>query len=200
MYDILLGKRFLLWSKINFKGKVNVFCILGGMFFSVVFYFSFFLSWVQIHIWTDLKQFIISELLLKFQNNLYSRGWGQFFTHFEWRGDEGKERLIKVKCPGSITSLWQTAAELEKWLWAAWPNSGYLLGCMIKPSPTFSTGEHYKSSVVEKNPEAIGDHYNFWSGNFQILFYTYGQELWKIYSVGRTKKPWKFPRQLMCEA
>lgn len=66
-----------------------------------------------------------------------------------------------MKSPGSITSLWQTAAELEKLLWAAWPNSGYLLGCMIKPSTTFITREDYKSFVVEKNAEVIGDHYNF---------------------------------------
>lgn len=72
-----------------------------------------------------------------------------------------EKRLIKVKSPGSITSLWQAAAELEKLLQAAWPNSGYLLGCMIKPSMTFITGEDYKSFVVEKNPEAIGEHYNF---------------------------------------
>lgn len=108
-----------------------------------------------------MRQLIISELLLKFQNNLYSHGRGQFFAHFESRGDEGKERLIKVESPGSITSLWQAAAELEILLLAAWPNSGYLLGCMIKPSTTFITGEDYKSFVVKKNPETLGEQYSF---------------------------------------
>lgn len=66
-----------------------------------------------------------------------------------------------MKSPGPIISLWQAAAELEKLLSAARPNSGYLLGWMIKPSMTFSNVEDYKSFVVEKNPEAIGGHYNF---------------------------------------
>lgn len=97
-----------------------------------------------------------SELLLKFLNNLCSHGQGQVLTLFESRKDQlqGEERLIKMKSPGPIVSLWQAAAELEKRLSAAWPNSGCLLGWMIKPSMTFSNVEDYKSSCGAEKPRS----------------------------------------------
>lgn len=56
------------------------------------------------------------ELLIEFLNNLCSHGQGQVLTLFESREDqlEGEERLIKMKSPGPIISLWQAAVELEK--------------------------------------------------------------------------------------
>lgn len=56
------------------------------------------------------------EVLLTFLNYLCSHGRGQVLTLIELSEDQlkGKEKLIKMKSPGLMISVWQAAAELEK--------------------------------------------------------------------------------------
>lgn len=147
----------------------------------------FFLDSVQISHWL-LRQLIQpSGKLLKFPNHLCCHEQSQFLTLFESREDQpkGEEKLIKMKSPGLIIFLWQAAAEFEKWFSVAQPNSGYLLGWVIKSSMTSSNVEGCKSFVVEKNLEAVGRYDSSYSGISQILCYNYVKELWKFRLGGR---------------
>lgn len=142
----------------------------------------------MVDIWEDLSLLIQTsgELLLEFPNNLCSHGWGQFLTLFESREDqpEGEERLIKMKSPGPIIFLRQVAAGFEKWLCC--PAKFWLFAWLDdKAIHDFKQCRRLQIFLVEKNPAAIGGHYNFWSGVSQIRFYTYVKELQKYRLCGR---------------